>query len=94
VLRAEALTQPAALVAGYAATVRAAVAVIAVFNTEIATLQGQVEQHFDQHPDVEIYRSQPGLGEIRGARVLVDVSGDSSAPCAAVRCAVGREVAR
>jgi hypothetical protein len=56
VLRAEALTQPPELVAGYAATVRATVAVIATFNTEIATLQGQVEAHFDQHPDAEIYQ--------------------------------------
>jgi hypothetical protein len=25
-------------------------------------LAGQVEQGFGRHPDVEIYRSQPGLG--------------------------------
>ena len=75
-LRAEALTQPAALAAGYAATVRAMIAVITTLNTEVATLQGQVEQHFGQHPDVEIYRSQPGLGEILGARVLAEFGDD------------------
>jgi hypothetical protein len=76
VLRAEALTQPPELVAGYAATVRATVAVIATFNTEIATLQGQVEAHFDQHPDAEIYHSQPGLGVVLGARVLAEFGDD------------------
>ena len=54
VLRGEQLTQPPQLVAGYVAGVRATVAVIAVFNAEIATLAGQVEAHFGQHPDTEI----------------------------------------
>lgn len=77
VLRAEQLThQPPALVAGYAATVTAAVAIIGVFNTQIAALQGQVEQHFGRHRDVEIYRSQPGLGEVLGARVLGEFGDD------------------
>jgi transposase len=76
-LRAEQLSQPAALVAAYAATVRAIVAVIGVFNAEIDTLQGQVEAYFGQHPDAEIYRSQPGLGEILGARVLGEFGDDA-----------------
>ncbi len=76
VLGGEQLTQPAALTAGYAATVRATVAVITTLNSEITTLQGHVEEHFSQHPDVEIYRSQPGLGEILGARVLAEFGDD------------------
>src|SRR5215469_17566327 len=32
-------------------------------------LQGQVAAHFGQHPDAEIYPSQPGLGPVTGARV-------------------------
>ena len=77
VLRAEQLAhQPPALVAGYAATVKAAVAIIGVFNTQIADLQGQVEQHFSRHRHVEIYRSQPGLGEVLGARVLGEFGDD------------------
>ena len=60
-LRAEQLSQPPALVAAYAATVQATVAVITAFTAQISTLQGQVEAHFGRHPDVEIYRSQPGL---------------------------------
>ena len=31
--------------------------------------------HFGRHPDAEIYRSQPGMGAILGARVLAE-SGD------------------
>ena len=76
VLRSPRLSQPPQLAAAYAATVQATVAVIAVFNTEIATLQGQVEAHFGRHPDVEIYRSQPGLGEVLGARVLGEFGDD------------------
>ena len=39
-------------------------------------LAGQVEQGFGRHPDVEIYRSQPGLGVILGARVLAEFGDD------------------
>jgi hypothetical protein len=76
VLRAEALRQPAVLAGAYAVTVGSSVAVITVLNSEIATLQGQVEAHFGRHPDAEIYRSQPGLGEILGARVLGEFGDD------------------
>jgi hypothetical protein len=75
-LRAEQLAQPPELVAAYAATVQAAVAVIGVFNSQITTLQGQVEADFGRHPDAEIYRSQPGLGEVLGARVLGEFGDD------------------
>jgi len=76
VLRAPALRQPAVLAGAYAVAVRSIVAVITVLNSEIATLQGQVEAHFGRHPDAEIYRSQPGLGEILGARVLGEFGDD------------------
>jgi hypothetical protein len=76
VLRAQALRQPAVLATAYAAGVRSLVAVIGVLNTQITVLQGQVEAHFGRHPAVEIYRSQPGLGEILGARVLGEFGDD------------------
>jgi hypothetical protein len=76
VLRAQALRQPPVLAEAYAVTVRSTVAVINVLNSEITTLQGQVEAHFGRHPDVEIYRSQPGLGQILGARVLGEFGDD------------------
>ena len=70
------LGQPPALTAAYAATVRSLIAVIATLNDQVAVLQGQVEAHFGQHPDAEIYLSQPGLGAITGARVLGEFGDD------------------
>jgi transposase len=75
-LRGEQLAQPAALTAAYAVTARALIAVIMTLNEQVKTLQGQVEDHFCQHPDAEIYRSQPGLGAILGARVLGEFGDD------------------
>jgi len=75
-LRSAQLTQPAQLTGAYAATVSAQVAVIAALNTQIAALGEQVEAHFGRHPDAEIYRSQPGLGELLGARVLGEFGDD------------------
>jgi len=69
-LRSPQLGQPPELTAAYAATARSLTAVIATLNEQVASLQGQVEAHFGRHPDAEIYRSQPGLGAITGARVL------------------------
>ena len=75
-LRSPQLGQPAAVTAAYAATVRSLIAVITVLNEQVKTLQGQVEEHFGQHPDAEIYRSQPGMGAILGARVLAEFGDD------------------
>jgi transposase len=75
-LRSERLGQPGAVAAAYAATVRAATAVLTVLNEQISTLEGQVEAHFGQHPDAEIIGSQPGLGAILGARVLAEFGDD------------------
>ncbi len=76
VLRAEALRQPPVLAGAYAATVRSLVAVIGVLNTQVSDLQSEVKAHFGRHPAVEIYRSQPGLGEVLGARVLGEFGDD------------------
>ena len=75
-LRAEQLPQPETVVAAYAATVRATVAVIGTLNAQIEALAGQVEANFGEHPDAEIYRSQPGLGGVLGARVLGEFGDD------------------
>jgi transposase len=76
VLRTEQLTQPPAVAAAYAATVRSQVAVLATLNAEIAALQDEVATHFGQHPAAEIYLSQPGLGVILSARVLAEFGDD------------------
>jgi transposase len=75
-LRSPQLGQPPAITAAYAATVRSLIAVITTLNEQVKTLQGQVEAHFGQHPDAEIYRSQPGLGAVLGARVLGEFGDD------------------
>ena len=75
-LRTEQLAQPPALTVAYVATVRALIAVLATLNEQIKTLEEQVEAHFGRHPDAEIYRSQPGMGAILGARVLGEFGDD------------------
>ena len=75
-VRSAQLTQPAELAGAYAATVRASVALIAAINTQITAVGKQVEAHFGRHPDAEIYRSQPGLGDLLGARVLGEFGDD------------------
>lgn len=75
-LRSEQLRQPSAVAAAYAATVRAQVALITELNAQVKTMGAQVEAHFGQHPDAEIYLSQPGMGPILGARVLAEFGDD------------------
>ena len=75
-LRAEHLGQPDVVATAYAASIQALIAVITVLNTQITTLQGQVEGHFGQHPAAEIIASQPGLGPVLGARVLAEFGDD------------------
>jgi transposase len=75
-LRGEQLGQPPTLTAAYAATVRSLIAVITTLNEQVKALQGQVEADFGRHPDAEVYRSQPGLGAILGARVLGEFGDD------------------
>jgi len=75
-LRAEHLTQPPLIAAAYGATVRALAALITTSNEQIAALEVQVEACFGQHPDAEIYLSQPGLGPVLGARVLSEFGDD------------------
>ncbi|MGH3409867.1 MAG: IS110 family transposase [Streptosporangiaceae bacterium] len=75
-LRSQQLGQPPALTAAYATAARSLIAVIVTLNDQVAALQGQVEEHFSQHPDAEIYRSQPGTGAIPGARVPGELGDD------------------
>ena len=75
-LRGEHLGQPEVLTAAYAGTARSLIALITTLNEQVKTLQGQVGEHFGQHPDAEIYQSQPGLGAVLGARVLGEFGDD------------------
>jgi len=71
-LRTDHLGTPEIVTRAYAATVTSTAAVLAALNTQITALESEVEACFGLHPDVEIYRSQPGLGAILGARVLAE----------------------
>jgi transposase len=75
-LRTEHLGLPPLTTAAYGAGVRALTALITTLNEQVTALEGQVEACFGRHPDVEIYRSQPGLGPILGARVLAEFGDD------------------
>jgi Transposase/Transposase IS116/IS110/IS902 family len=75
-LRAEHLGQPPVVAGAYAAIVRSLTAVITAINTQITAMEAEVVAHFGRHPDAERYRSQPGLGEVLGARVLAEFGDD------------------
>jgi transposase len=70
VLRAPQLRQPAAVQQAYATIVSAQVRLITALACDIADLEAVVAEGFGRHPAAEIYRSQPGLGQILSARVL------------------------
>jgi transposase len=75
-LRTEHLTAAGPVVAAFAATTRAAVGIIAELNRQITDLETQLADHFEHHPDADIYLSQPGLGDVLGARVLGEFGDD------------------
>jgi transposase len=75
-LTSEQLTARPGVIPAYTASASALLAVLSTMAAQTEVLAGQVEQGFGQHPDVEIYRSQPGLGVILGARVLAEFGDD------------------
>ena len=75
-LRREHLKASPAVAAAFGATTTAAVHVIAELNHQIADLESALADHFETHPDADIYRSLPGLGVILGARVLGEFGDD------------------
>jgi transposase len=70
------LTARPGVVPAYAASASALIVVLSAMATQTEVLARQVEQGFGQHPDAEIYLSQPGLGVILGARVLAEFGDD------------------
>jgi transposase len=57
-------------------TVASLVAVLAELSAQITVLEGELNAHFDRHPDARILLSQPGLGPILAARVLAEFGDD------------------
>ena len=64
------MSAPAMVSGAYGAATSAAVAVLLVINDQVAAIETELAQRFEQHPDAEIYRSLPGLGVVLGARAL------------------------
>jgi hypothetical protein len=75
-LGSEQLSARPGVVPAYAASATALVIVLTSMVAQTEVLAGQVELGFGRHPDVEIYRSQPGLGGILGGRVLAEFGDD------------------
>jgi len=75
-LRSGQLGAPTAVVEAFAATTRAAVGIIGELNRQISALETELSDHFEEHPDADIIRSLPGLGDILGARVLGEFGDD------------------
>jgi transposase len=75
-LRQPALTAPEAIEAAHAATTQSTVAIIGELNKQIEALATELSEHFEQHPDSDIYLSQPGIGVILGARMLGEFGDD------------------
>lgn len=71
-LQAPQLATPPLVAEAQAANTVALVAVIGTLNEQIARLEAELADAFGRHPDAEILRSLPGLGDILGARVLAE----------------------
>jgi transposase len=75
-LRSDQLQAPSLVSEAMGATVRALVAVATELDAQIAGLESELADRFDQHPDAKIIRSLPGLGMTLGARVLAEFGDD------------------
>ena len=75
-LRTPQLSAPPAVATAFAATTRTLVEIIAGLNDAIGKLESELNTHFEQHPDADIYLSLPGLGDVLGARVLAEFGDD------------------
>lgn len=75
-LRSEQLQAPVTVTRAYGIIVSSLVSLIAALNDQIAGLEQELEEAFEDHPDAKILRSLPGLGTVLGARVLAEFGDD------------------
>jgi transposase len=75
-LRAPQLSAPALVSQAYGQSTAATVGILRELSRQIASLEAELGQLFESHPDAEIYRSLPGLGRVLGARVLAEFGDD------------------
>jgi transposase len=71
-LQAPQLEAPPLVAEAQATNTAALVAVITTLGQQIDRLEAELSDAFDRHPDAELLRSLPGLGDILGARVLAE----------------------
>jgi transposase/transposase IS116/IS110/IS902 family protein len=69
-LREEQLRERPRVEAAFGKITAAHVAMIRAYGDTIAELEAALREDFEQHPDVAVVRSLPGLGTVLGARVL------------------------
>jgi hypothetical protein len=69
-LRTPHLGQPAVIAEAYAACIQSGAAVITALNEQAKIMEARVSELFRRHPDASVYLSQPGIGDITGARIL------------------------
>lgn len=75
-VQAPQLNAPSLLSNAFGATTAATVAILTELNRQIALLEAQLAELFDQHPDAQIYHSLPGLGAVLAARILGEFGDD------------------
>jgi transposase len=76
-LRTDQLAASPTLTDAFGHTVTALVAVLVILNTQIGSVEDELTKCFSEHPDAEIYLSQPGLGHVLAARVLAEFGDDA-----------------
>jgi Transposase IS116/IS110/IS902 family len=75
-LRSEQLRASASLERTYGIVTTSLAGLIAGLNVQITSLERDLHEAFEQHPDAEIILSLPGLGSTLGARVLGEFGDD------------------
>ena len=75
-LRVPQLEAPPLVADAMGASVRALVGVLGELGAQIARLEAELADRFEQHPDAKVIRSLPGLGMVLGARVLGEFGDD------------------
>jgi transposase len=70
------LEAPPLVAEAMGAAVAALVGVLTACNKQLAGLETQLVERFEQHPDAKVIRSLPGLGMVLGARVLGEFGDD------------------
>lgn len=70
------LEAPEILAKAYAASVRTQIGVLEQTVAAVEELERELSSTFRSHPDAEIYLSQPGLGDVLGARALGEFGDD------------------